>query len=412
MRGTTVFRELVSRLLRSRRVGFAVFGNGMFSLASFLLSISVARSSSIEVFGAFSLALVAYQFVSGFISSALTDTALSRPDDPATFTRAFQRASLLGVVAAVVLLAWGLLSGNAYIVVFGVSVHGLLLMDFLRMFDSAAGSATRAVVTTSAWSLTSLAISASSLFLAIDPVVVFTGWAVTGAICGYATMRAVGVPQLPGWERERPDSRAAVVFSADYLIGQGGIHLTTGLLGLLDDARVLGAVRGAGTLLGPMNLIATTAGSLMLPYLARDQQNPGRQLKSAVAAAGVQVVVLAPLLILLQFIPDSVGEQLLGDTWQYAAVAILPLSIDSILSVCTGVAISGHRVNFAGRRTLFLRIGLGIPRPLVILFSAYSWGIEGAAWSMALFALISAVSWWLSFHGLARRAARQPSYVK
>lgn len=407
-----MFSELVSRLLRSRRVAFAVFGNGMFSLASFLLSISVARSSSVEMFAAFSLALVSYHFVSGFISSALTDTALSRPDDPATFTRAFQRASLLGLVAAAVLITWGVVSGNAYIAVFGVAVHGLLIMDFLRMFDSAAGSAPRAMVATSVWALISLTVSTVSLFTTIDSVVVFAAWAITGALSGYVTMLVVGVPRLPGWERERTDSRAAAVFSADYLVGQGGIHLTTGLLGLLDDVRVLGAVRGAGTLLGPMNLIATTASSLMLPYLARDQQDPGRQLRSAVAAVVVQVVALAPLLIVLQFIPDSVGEQLLGDTWQYAALAILPLSLDSIFSVATGVAISGHRVNFAGRRTLLLRVGLGIPRPLVVLFSAFTWGIEGAAWSMAVFALISAVGWWMSYYDLSRRAAKQPAYVK
>lgn len=407
-----MFSELVSRLLRSRRVAFAVFGNGMFSLASFLLSISVARSSSVEMFAAFSLALVSYHFVSGFISSALTDTALSRPDDPATFTRAFRRASLLGLVAAAMLITWGVVSGNAYIAVFGVAVHGLLIMDFLRMFDSAAGSAPRAMVATSVWALISLTVSTVSLFTPIDSVVVFAAWAITGALSGYVTMVVVGVPRLPGWERERTDSRAAAVFSADYLVGQGGIHLTTGLLGLLDDVRVLGAVRGAGTLLGPMNLIATTASSLMLPYLARDQQDPGRQLRSAVAAVVVQVVALAPLLIVLQFIPDSVGEQLLGDTWQYAALAILPLSLDSIFSVATGVAISGHRVNFAGRRTLLLRVGLGIPRPLVVLFSAFTWGIEGAAWSMAVFALISAVGWWMSYYDLSRRAAKQPAYVK
>ncbi len=280
------------------------------------------------------------------------------------------------------------------------------------MFDSAAGSAIRAMVSTSAWSVISLGVSATSLVLPLDSVVVFAAWAITGALLGYVTLLVIGMPRLPGWQRERTDSRAAAIFSADYLVGQGGIHLTTGLLGLLDDARVLGAVRGAGTLLGPMNLIATTASSLMLPYLARDQQDPNRQLRSAVAAVAVQVAVLAPLLILLQFIPDSVGEQLLGDTWQYAALAILPLSLDSIFSVGTGVAISGHRVNFAGRRTLLLRIGLGIPRPLVILFSAYTWGIGGAAWSMAIFALVSAVGWWWSYYDLSHRAAKQLSYVK
>lgn len=404
-----MFKSLVLRLIRSQRVAFAVFGNGMFSLASFALSIAVARSSSVEEFGAFSFALVAYLFASGLMHAALTDTTLSRPDDPATFTRACQRASLLGLVTAVVLVTWGALAGNDYLLIFGFAAHGVLMMDFLRTFDSAAGSAGRAMTATSLWALGSLSVSLIAIFVGLNPVVVFAAWAFSGALCGYATMAAVKAPLLPVWQRERRDTQAAGYFSGDYLIGQGGIHLTTGLLGIVGDARVLGGVRGAGTLLGPMNLIATTASSLMLPFLARDNDDPAQQRRSALAAVAVQVAVLAPLLVVVQFIPDSLGEQLLGETWQVAALAILPLSLDSIFSVATGVAISGHRVNFAGARSLLIRFGLGVPRPLVVLFGAYQWGVVGAAWAMAFFAVISAVIWWGSYWDLGRQATRKPA---
>lgn len=404
-----MIKDLVYRLIRSRRVVLAVFANGMFSLASFILSIAVARASSVEGFAAFSFAMVAYLFVSGLMHSALTDTALSRPDDRLTLERAVQRASLLGLGSGVVLVVWGVLSGNNYLLLFGLAAHGLLLMDFQRTFDSAAGSALRSALGTSVWSLVTLIAGAVAIFAHLPPLVVFGTWCVAGALCGYGTAAVTRMRLHPWWQREREDTRAAGYFTGDYLIGQGGIHLTTGLLGIVGDARVLGGVRGAGTLLGPMNLVATTASSLMLPFLARDNSDPLKQRRSAIAAVAVQVSVLAPLLVAVQFIPDALGVQLLGETWHVAALAILPLSIDSIFSVATGVAISGHRVNFAGARSIIMRLALGVPRPFVVLFGAYQWGVVGAAWMMAAFAVISAVAWWASYWDLGQRQAKQRS---
>lgn len=402
-----MFTTLIFRLIRSRRVAFAVFGNGMFSLASFALSIAVARASTVGGFADFSLAMVAYLFVSGLTHAALTNTALSCPEDGGTLVRAARRASLLGLFVAVILIAGGMLSGNDYLLILGFSAHGILMMDFVRTFETAAGSSARAVVGTSSWALLSLVASIAGILVGLDPVVVFTAWAVSGAVCGYGLVLVTRMPLRPAWTRERQDTRAAAYFSADYLIGQGGVHLTTSLLGVVGDARVLGGVRGAGTLLGPMNLIATTAGSLMLPYLARDKDNPIQQRTSGLAAVAVQMTVLVPLLLVLQFIPDSLGNQLLGETWQYAALAILPLSIDSVFAMCAEVAIAGHRVASAGPRSLLIRLITGLPRPVLVLVGAYHWGISGAAWMMALSAFIRAVVWWGSYWDLSRRAAKE-----
>ena len=100
----------LSRLFRSRRVALAVLGNGTVSLASLALSVSIARSSSVAGFGAFSLAMVAYMFASGLVRSALTDSAVSRPEDPETYARSFQRAGVVALLCAGVLIVWGLLS--------------------------------------------------------------------------------------------------------------------------------------------------------------------------------------------------------------------------------------------------------------------------------------------------------------
>lgn len=393
---------LLSRLIRSRRVVYAIVGNGMASLASFALSVSIARSTSITVFGAFSIALVAYLFTSGLVRAGLTDTALARPDDPATHARSFQRASFIALLGAAVLIGWGWISGNYFLVVLGLSLHGLLALDFVRTYDSAVGRAARAAAATASWSILSISVSLLSLLITIDPLVLFATWAVGGAVCGYVLTFLVRAPLVPRWVRDRTDTRAAAAFAADYLVGSGGSLLTTGLLGFLDDFRIIGALRGAGTLLGPMNLISTTARSLMLPFLARQKADSNSQLKSAAGATVAQVLVLAPLLAALQMIPDSWGVQLLGETWQLAGLALLPLSIEAVFALVSAVAASGHRVAFAGKRTLILRVTLGVPRPVVVLLCAQTWGVLGAAWSMAAISVVNAAVWWASYVELAR----------
>lgn len=399
----------LSRLFRSRRVALAVLGNGTVSLASLALSVSIARSSSVAGFGAFSLAMVAYMFASGLVRSALTDSAVSRPEDPETYARSFQRAGVVALLCAGVLIVWGLLSENGYLVVLGASLHGQVALDFIRAFDSAAGDARRAAVATAAWSAPTLVTAVLSLSVPIDPLLIFVVWAAGGAVCGYVLLVRTAAPFIPRWPRNPEDTKVAATFAMDYMVGSGGSLLTTGLLGLLDNTRVLGAVRGAGTLLGPLNLLSTTARSLMLPLLGRRREDPDEQLRTAIGAAAAQTLVLAPLFVALQFIPDSWGEQLLGDTWALASLALLPMGVDSIFALISAVASSGHRVAFAATRSLLLRLAVGVPRPVVVLFCGYTWGVAGAAWSMAVVSMVNAVIWWISYVDLTRRASRPPT---
>lgn len=395
--------RLLPGLPGSRRLIFAVGGNGMVSLASLALSITVARASSVPVFAAFSLAMVAYLFGSGLIRSALTDSALSRPADRDTFDRSFRRASLVALAGAAVVVVWGLVTANTFLVVLGVAFHGLIVFDFLRTFDSAAGAAGRAMVATTAWSVLTIAAAVLSIAGHLDAGVVFVVWAASGALAGYVLMAVARTPVLPGWSRHRADTRVSGLFALDYAVGSGGALFTTGLLGLVSDGRVLGAVRGAGTLLGPLNLIATTVRSLLLPFLSRRDDVQGRQIRAALRVALLQVAVLAPFLVALQFLPDAWGEQLLGDTWQLASLALLPLSLEAVFALIGAVANSGHRVAFAGGRSLALRLAVGIPRPFVVLACAQVWGIPGATWSMAAISALNAVVWWASYYHLSRR---------
>ncbi|WP_193307640.1 MATE family efflux transporter, partial [Mycobacterium tuberculosis] len=183
----------------------AVGGNGLASLASLALSVTIARASSIADFAEFSLAMVAYLFGSGLIRSALTDSALSRPADRDTFVRSFRRASVIALLGAALLVAWGLVAANVYLLTLGVAFHGLLVFDFLRTFDSAAGAAGRAMVSTTMWSALTITSAVLAIAGVLDVGIVFLMWAASGALAGYILMLVARTPVLPRWARHRED---------------------------------------------------------------------------------------------------------------------------------------------------------------------------------------------------------------
>lgn len=378
----------------------AVLANGSVSVASLALSVAVARTTSATEFGSFALAMIVFTFASGLIRSAFTDTALSRPSEVAVYARSARRSSLLALFMAVGLLAWGVATSNLYLAGLAVALHGLVALDVIRTFDSAVGNAGRALLFSASWSAATCAAAIASLISPIPPTAVFLTWAVSGAAGGYIAVLVNRSPWRPGWPRDESETKAAGLFALDYLIGSGGSSLTTTLTGVLADTRIVGALRGAGTLLGPVNLIASTARSLTIPLLARRRKDPSAELAAAIRVTVLLAIVIAPLLAILQFIPPEWGEWLLGDTWPLASVVLLPLAIESFLALVGGVPAAGHRVAFAGGRTLALRLAVGVPRPIVVIGCALVWGAPGAAWAMATLALINAVVWWLSYRAL------------
>ncbi|MGP5295258.1 hypothetical protein [Corynebacterium casei] len=401
--GDFLIKKLIQRLVRSQRVGVALVSNGLVSIASFLLSISVARTTSIEVFAEFSFAMVSYIFLTGLNRAALTNTALSQPEDKDSYFRSTNRTVLVAIIAMVSIAVWAATSDNSFLMVLSLSLPGLMLLDHIRTYNSAAEKPLLSLAFCAVWSVVTGFASLLSFFYDVKPLLVFIFWAASGSACGLAAAAASRVSLIPKWDKQRTETSAAVVFSADYLVGAGGAQLTTGLLGVLADTRILGAIRGSGTLLGPVNLVSTTARSLLLPFLSRSSNSDAGQFKTAVAATLVQASFLAPLLVALQFIPNELGMQLLGDTWGIASLAILPMSIDALFNVLMSTAIAGHRVSFAGSRSLIIRLAIGIPRPFIVLYCAVVWGVLGAAWSMACIAAVSSVAWWISYYFLCNK---------
>lgn len=400
---TDRIRALTGQSSARRRVLFAVIANGLVSITSLLLAVAIARASDAWQFGQFSIAMAIYLFAIGLIRAAITETTLSVKPGEDVNDRGFRRSSLVSILAAVGMLVIGLAVGNNYLVILAVTFNGLVCLDYLRTVEAALYLARTALVQGSLWSAATTVVCVVSFVAHIDAMVIFALWAASGAMIGYFSALAVGLSLLPSWGRHRAETRAAILFSLDYVAGSGGSALSTALLGVTSSPTTVGALRGAGTILGPVGLLSTTVRSLIIPYLTRARQLGGRHefSRAAIIAFLLGIILTVPA-VLLCLIPDPVGSALLGSTWTAAAPLLPALAIESVLALIGNIAAAGHRSRLAGARSLALRLSVGIPRPFLIVAAAALWGAFGAAWAMAVLSLLNCVIWWISYRQLSR----------
>lgn len=389
------------RVSSSRRAQFAVLSNALISITSFLLAVAIARRAGITEFGQFTLSMATFLLVTGLIRASVTETTLALVASREQNHRAFQKATLLSLVAGVILVVVGLIGNLPYFVVLGFTFNGLSALDYVRTVNAALYREASSLLQGGLWCLVGIAVSVISLLIHVPPIVVFAAWAGSGALIGYICAIGGRYPWVPSWRSNSRENKAAAFFSADYLAGSGGSLLSTSLIGVTAGAATVGAIRGAGTLLGPANLISGTARSLAIPYLTRARRSGGSdELRMATVSTIATVLISLPLALLVCFIPGQAGSWLLGESWIYVAPVLPALAIESILALVSSIPSAGHRSHLAGARALRLRLITGIPRPFVIVVATFLGGPVGAAWAMASIAAVNTVIWWWSYRRL------------
>ncbi|MDT0193790.1 hypothetical protein Q9R30_00290 [Arthrobacter sp. AB6] len=397
-----ILRSAVA-LMSSRRAYLALAVDGLFSVSSLLLAIAIARSSSVEEFGAFGLATVLYLFSMGLIRAAVTETTLSLGPSKVDLHNGFQRAILISLVIGGVLIIGGLITGMNFVLVVGISTPGLAALDYIRVTHSAMYRPMAALWLGLAWTISVFAIGVTALLVRVEPLTVFAVWSGSGAVIGLVAWALGRFPLRPLWRRNERDTRAAAWFSVDYLAGSGGSLVSTGLLGAVLGASVVAALRGAGTVLGPMNLLSTTARSLALPYLTRARlRGAAHEVRSAALITSALMLAVLPLAAILLLIPDAFGAELLGESWEVVAPVLAPLAIESAAALAGSVASAGHRSKLAGARALTLRLTVGIVRPVAVVAAGTAAGAVGAAWMMAAISVLNVVLWWASYWQLMK----------
>lgn len=394
---------MASALLRRGVLG--LIDQGFSGLSNVLMVVMVARSLSAQDFGAFALSYTTLTFLltasRSFFGTQLT---LSPARDAALANaRAAVGAVLIlsPLLAGVVLVVSTTLAGTAHLgiaLVVAAAAPVVCMQDVLRYAAVSIERPVAALISDAAWTV-AMAVPVLGRFdlRAGTTLGLWLAAAVAALLICYA---ALGVtPDVPaGWRlaRGRHVVAQAVTTGALAISGTGlaVAALTSQFLGL----PAVGSLRGASTLMGPLNVVFAFVTLNLTPTLARRARD--RDLDFCLRVAVVVSAGVAAWSAVLILLPDSIGVHLLHKTW-YGAHRLLPWTAVEYWGL--GVASSAmlwlrvrHRARAMLRRSLTYAAALMLLAGSAALVAPAVWMVAAAAAGAAL--VNAGVGWYQVLH--------------
>lgn len=399
-----------------RRAGWNLIDQVLSSLTNAVLAFLIARSVTESEFGGFSVAFTVFSVLIG-ISRAVASSPLSVRFSGAE-PEAFRGAAAAGVGTALAIGATGgagcLLAGAALggpvgtaLLALGVVLPGLLVQDAWRLVFFAEARPRAAVVNDTTWAVLQVGAVLLLVELGVGAVGPLTlAWGLAACAAALLGLRQSGVRPRPtrasSWLRKHLDLTRYLL--VEYLTLQGGLQLAMFAIAGLGSLSAVGAIRGAQVLLGPTTILAVGMYTFALPEFSRRREtlSTGGWLRGALALS-VFVTGLGALWGgLFVFLPDAVGRELLGETWE-GTRSVLVASI--VQQAGAAIAIGPATMLYAMDRA---KVTLSIHAVLApLLLAGGTVGVlvgdaEGAVWGFAVAFWSVVPAWWL----VVRREAR------
>ncbi|GAA3890027.1 hypothetical protein [Streptomyces sedi] len=381
----------------------AVADQGVAALTNIAVVIVAARQSTADDFASFAVVYTVFAVLLGaagaYVGQPLVlrkgaDFTLNRHCwDAATFTLAGSAA-----VGAVLALATFALPGGtaAGLASLGLVLPIVLTQDILRYACSLlgipplalAGDVLRLAVVVPVLAAQSHGTGPGQLVLAWG-LSAAPALLLTGGLLAWRTrdVRGVRPARLLG---HRHLGRRFVV---EFGVGNAASQLAIICLGLLANPLVVGALRGAGTLFGPLNVLFNSATAFGPPLLNR-RPGPHPQARAALGAGGALAATAVVWATALTVLPDTMGRELLGDTWDSASEILTATGGQYAFMALGTCGLLLLRV-LTPRATLPIQLVFST-LSVVALFVGYATGgVLGAAWGLALGSAAKALASWL-----------------
>jgi O-antigen/teichoic acid export membrane protein len=394
-------------LRAGHRAKWALGDQALSSLTNFALGVLVARAVSPEGLGAFSLAFASYTLALNASRALVCSPVLVRHSATGdTDWRSGVRSaggaalSLAGIVSASCLVVALLTAGAMQQAFLGLAVTmpGLLLQDLWRFSFFAGRRESAGLVNDLIWAVVMLpALGVLSFFgqHAVGWYVIAWGGAATvAAIVGI--VQAGIVPRLTetvGWFRKHSDlgPRYLGEFAAIQAGREFIIYFTAAVAGLA----ATGSLRAGEILIGPLNVLFMSAPLYAIPEGVRLLKQSPHKLKLA-------SIILAALLgcaalvwgILVQFLPEALGTELLGESWRAGRRVAIPLAVAAAATGVTMGATMGLRSLAAAKESLRARLIVSVVMIVCTGAGAVLAGGFGAATGLAVALWLGVVIWW------------------
>lgn len=396
------------------RISWSVLDQGLSSLTNFVLIVVVANSVDQAGFGAFGLALAAFQFSIAGVRAIVGEPLAVRHADapPDVFADRAEEAAGTGIATG---LAVGLLllvvapfAGGATtpLLALAIVLPGLFLQDALRYIAFAAGRPEQAVVLDVLWAVLQVVFVGAALIMSTGPAGYVLAWGGAGVGAGIIGVRVLGhtprITMTRRWLRDHRDLGPRFAAEAGAVVGvTQAVYVilvaTAGLAGA-------GAYRGALAVFGPLRVVLQGLASVVIPEGVRLRSQPRRLLVLVGSAGAANALVALGVGVVLLLGPSAIGEAMLGETWEGSEPLVLALTFATAASGLAAGAVYGLRALAAARVSLASQLVIG-----AFTLASCSVGIlvddaAGAAWGLVIAQSFGAVLLWTRL----RRSVHEP----
>jgi O-antigen/teichoic acid export membrane protein len=380
---------------------------GASSLSNIVVGIFAARALSAEEFGAFGAAWVAYLIAIGACRALVGEPLLSLYSHEDAGRRARRVPPLLGATLTVSIVVAGVsavvavaLDGSVSTALLAfAAIAPLVLLEDTWRFLYIVDRAGVALALDLAWLVAVCGILPNA------PGDATAAWFVVAWGLGALPALLVAVaadlrsfawrwPLLQWLKQERTTSSR---FFGEFLSVQVGQQATLGAVGGFAGIAALGAVRASQILYGPLNTIHRGIYMAVVPDGARTRNDPPRLVRLATRATLLIVAAAVGWMVVALAIPDSVGEQLFGDTWAEGQDLVVPMGLAMIAGSAATGGFAGVRSLGDARASLRARL-TSLPGEFVLpVIGAWWGGAVGFALGFAAARVITAIVWWRAF---------------
>lgn len=334
----------------------------------------------------YALAMATVTFVSGLAVGAISEPLSSFIPNRDIVMAASRRVAVIGVVVAPMILILSLVFKSPEIAAAGILAPLIALFNHYQYSAIALRGGIAPILLELPRTLVAILAVISSVILPLNAAVYFIAW--IGAIS--LTSLAVLIHSRVRKSDTALPEFSSTPFTLEFLLGTGSVQLMTFLIGGFAGTEVNGAIRGGGTVYGPISLLVSAVQMLFIPFLASSG--------SARYAHAIRLSVLGGLaagagVLLLLAVPDELGVVLLGETWAVARPLLPMMGVDVIAATAYGPLVAGLKSVRDGTRLLRTRAILSPVRVVAVVVCAIHWGAFGAVTALAAAAVLSLLLW-------------------
>ncbi len=367
----------------NRRAGAAMgfVDQGLSSASNILMLFAVARVTTVVEFGVLAVVVMVLNSMlavsrGSFGTPILLAGGRDLADQRLELSRAQVGGISGGVLAALVMILVGSISGVAPAAIcLGIAAPIVLAQDTQRFGALARQDQVGAVLWDGVWAAGSLAMLGVTWFdrTLLSGTEILAGWAALAAFSYVGLLlRSRSRPKVRGWSQWWLAHRGhRLRFGLEGAIGSLSSLMVVSAAAALIGASAAAALRGAGTLMGPLSILMAAVPLSVVPEVARagyTSEQTWTRLRTVAAAMSVMALAVGSIGL---WLPDGVGELLLGDSWTVVS-PLLPIT-GLEYAALAWVSIMYTTLRASGRSSALLRARLVHAATSLVLATGAGW---------------------------------------